>query len=68
MRLPCCTTSRRWTPSGIGVDELIEQVHDLGTRALELRDDSHACDQTIALTLEPGDLFYLLVELGDLTA
>ena len=53
---------------GHGVDELVEQMHDLGTRALQLRDDLHAREQALALALEARDLVDLLVELGDLRA
>ena len=51
---------------GYGVDELVEQVHDLGTRALQLRDDLHSCDEALALRLEVLDLDDLLVDLGNL--
>ena len=34
MRPPCCTTSSEIHSLGDRVHELVEQVHDLGTRAL----------------------------------
>ena len=53
---------------GDRVDELVEQMDDLGTRALQLSDDLHAREQTLTLAFEARDLGDLLVELGDLAA
>ena len=53
---------------GDRVDELVEQMNDLGARALQLSDDLHAREQPLALGLEAVDLGDLLVELGDLAA
>ena len=46
--------------------DLVEDVHDLGTRALQLLDDFHARDEARLVGLEAVDLLDLLVELGDL--
>ena len=51
---------------GDGFDDLVEQVHDLGPRALQLADHLHARDQPFALVLETFDFLDLLVELADL--
>src|SRR5204863_3094803 len=46
--------------------DLVEDVHDLWTRALQLLDDFHARDEARLVGLEAVDLLDLLVELGDL--
>jgi hypothetical protein len=48
--------------------QLVEHVHDLGPRALQLLDDLHARDELLFLLLEVVDLLDLLVELADLGA
>jgi hypothetical protein len=49
-------------------DELVEQMHDLRTRALQLRNDLHACQQPFPLAFQARDLFDLFVELGNFRA
>ena len=46
--------------------DLVEHVHDLRTRALELLDDAHASDEFLLVALEVVDLFDLLVDGLDL--
>src|SRR6185503_3961372 len=48
------------------IHDLVEEVYDLGPRALQLVDDAHARKQPLALAVERVDLFDLLVELRDL--
>ena len=45
--------------------DLVEDVHDLRTRALQLLDDFHARDESRLVGLEAVDLLDLLVEHGD---
>ena len=65
-RAPVCVMPVRYTPSGSCLRDLVEDVHDLGTRALQLLDDFHARDEARLVGLEAVDLLDLLVELGDL--
>lgn len=46
--------------------QFIEDMHDLGSRALQLLDDVHARDETLLLRLEVVDLLDLFVEGGNL--
>ena len=66
--LSVCLTLGQIDAVGQGAHDLVEHVHDLRPRALQLLDDLHARDELLLRALEVVDLLDLLVEPLDLGA